>query len=274
MTQKQKSSVHSDIVHLPRVQSIDTIQSDRRSLEFDWDVDLTLMVACYNEEENVAATLDTVFAAVDEVSYSYEVLVFDDASSDRTVEIVREYQRQHPNRPIDLVCNEVNQGLAQCYVEGAFHGRGQYYRLICGDNVEPKETLVTVFSHVGQADLIIPYQIECVGKRLHRRLLSGAFTRLVNTITGYRIKYYNGLAVFRRYDVMRWHTDYRGFGFQADMITRMLDNNAKHLEIPVVARERSNGESTALTLLNLLSVAHMLLDLAIRRFGRILYSRL
>ena len=38
-------------------------------------------------------------------------------------------------------------------------------------------------------------------------LLSGTFTFLVNTISGFRLHYYNGLAVHLRYNVMRWHPD-------------------------------------------------------------------
>ncbi|MEZ6186590.1 MAG: glycosyltransferase family 2 protein [Planctomycetota bacterium] len=247
--------------------------SERKRLEDDWDVEITLMVACYNEEEAICRTLDTLFAALDEVGCSHEVLVYDDGSRDRSVERVRAYMQQHPQRPLELVVNEVNRGLAQNYIEGAFRGRGRYYRLICGDDVEPKSTFVTVFRALGQADLIVPYQVECPGRPLHRRLLSKLFTGMVNGITGYRIKYYNGLAVHRRYDVMRWHTDYRGFGFQADMITRMLDQGVDYVEIPVTASERQEGESTALTLLNLLSVGHMFVDLSARRIGRTFFGR-
>lgn len=249
------------------------IAGPRPPLDQDWDVDLTLMVACYNEEQDIVPTLRSVLRAVDEVGCSYEVIVIDDASQDASVKLVREFQEQHPDRPIRLVANETNKGLAQNYIEGAFLGRGRYYRLVCGDDVEPVETLVRVLGSVGRADVVVPYQVECSGRPLYRRLLSRAFTIVVNGITGYRLKYYNGLAVLPRYQVMRWHTDYRGFGFQADMLTRMLDQGASYVEVPVVARERRRGESKALTLHNLLSVTHMLIDLGIRRIGRLMYGR-
>lgn len=245
----------------------------RPPLDLDWDVDITVMVACYNEEAGIIPTLDTLLEAFDEVGCSYEILVYDDGSRDRSVELVRAYQQDHPDRPIELIINEVNRGLAQNYVEGAFRGRGRYYRLVCGDDVEPKETFVTVFRALGQADLIVPYQVECPGRPLHRRLLSKSFTAIVNGITGNDIRYYNGLAVHRRYDVMRWHTDYKGFGFQADMVTRMLDQGVSYVQIPVTAHERDAGQSTALNMHNFLSVTHMLLDLSIRRIGKLLYGR-
>ena len=42
------------------------------------------------------------------------------------------------------------------------------------------------------------------------------FTFLVNLISGYHLKYYNGMAIHLRYNVMRWHPSSYGFGFQAD----------------------------------------------------------
>ena len=67
---------------------------------------------------------------------------------------------------------------------------------------------------------------------------------------------------------MRWHTDYHGYSFQADIITRLLDIGMSYMEITTTAQERKNGVSTALKLINFLSVGHFFLELLLRRFGR------
>jgi glycosyltransferase involved in cell wall biosynthesis len=237
------------------------------------DVDITFFVACYNEEENIIPTLDTLLAALGESPWSWEILVIDDASTDRSAELVRRFVHDHPGLPVRLKVNEVNKGLAHNFTEGAFLGRGQYYRLVCGDNVEPKETFVALLKRLGEADMIIPYHIRCEGKALYRRLLSKAYVRLVNGISGYRIKYYNGLTVHRRYNVMRWHNYTRGFGFQADLIVRLLDEGCTYTEVLVTAHERTKGKAKAMNLKNYLSVAHTLLELIIRRLARFVYNR-
>jgi glycosyltransferase involved in cell wall biosynthesis len=231
------------------------------------DLDLTLFVACYNEEENIVGTLETLLAALGGFDFTWEIIVIDDASTDRSVEIIQDFLRQHPDLPITLKVREFNVGLAQNFIEGAFLGRGKYYRQICGDNVEPKETFVEVFKHMGAADVVLFYQ-EITGKALSRRILSRCYTWLVNLITGYRIKYYNGLALFQRYHVMRWHSNFHGFGFHADLITRLLDEGFSYTEVLVKATERTAGVSHALSLRNFFSVAHTLLDLIIRRVAR------
>jgi dolichyl-phosphate beta-glucosyltransferase len=236
------------------------------------DVDITFFVACYNEEENIVDTLDMLTATMAEAGVSWEAIVIDDGSTDRSAELVRGFIREHPGVPVTLVVNEVNKGLAHSYTDAAFLGRGKYYRLICGDNVERKENILKLVKHLGEADMIIPvYRVT--GRSLSRRLLSKAYTWLVNAITGYRIGYYNGLAIHLRYNVMRWHGYSRGFGFQADLIARLLDEGYTYKEVPVQTHERTKGKAKAIALKNFLSVGHTLLELLIRRVSRRMYGR-
>lgn len=235
-------------------------------------VKLSLFVACYNEEENIEPTLRTVDAACAEVGITYEVIVVDDGSKDRSVEVVRHYMAEHPESPIVLKVNAVNEGVAMNFSDAAFLGRGEWYRMICGDDVEPKEALVTLFSRIGEADMLIPYHVGYTGRSVGRRCLSRMFTGLINFISGYRLKYYNGMPLTRRTLVMRWHSNSHGFGFQADLITRLLAKEATYIEVGLPNRERRKGESKALTFRNFCSVTHSLLNISIRRISYELYG--
>lgn len=236
-------------------------------------IELTVFVPCYNEADNIVGTFDTIIAAAREVKCSFEIIVIDDASTDGSVEIIRAYQASHNDIPIVLHVNESNEGLGNNYAEGAFIGRGTWYRLVCGDNVEPKETLVTVFSSIGEADVVLFYQPLVPGRTLGRRMLSKLYTWIVSAVSGYRLQYYNGMPLTKRYNVMRWHSNSHGFGFQADLVTRLLDRGMSYIEVPVMAHERLKGTSKALTFRNLCSVAHSLVIIAIRRMSKILYGR-
>jgi glycosyltransferase involved in cell wall biosynthesis len=240
----------------------------------DEQIDLTIFVACYNEEENIVATLDTVVAACREVGCKFEIVIVDDASTDRSVEIIQDYRKKHKDVPIILKMNPHNEGLGNNFAEAAFLGHGTWYRLVCGDNVEPKETLVKIFSQMGKAEMIIPYRPQDVaGRGWSRRFISRSFTSLVNLVSGHKLHYYNGMPLTRRFYVMRWHSNTHGFGFQADLITRLLDRGVSYIEVPVSGQEREKGASKALTLRNFCSVAHSLLTMLIRRVSKIVYGR-
>ncbi len=248
---------------------------DLRSIQDPYEnapIDLTLFVSCYNEADHIVETLDTLCEAVKEVGLTFEILVIDDCSIDDSREVVRRYIASHPAENILLRANKKNRGLAQNYVDGAFIGCGKYYRLVCGDNAEPKETLVTIFRAIGEADCIVPYHESSRGRSTGRLLLSKGYTFLINAITGNRIRYYNGLAVHLRRNVMRWHTNTKGFGFQAEILCLLLDQGFTYKEVAVATEENRTGKSNALNVRNILSVAHTILEIANRRISRIVYS--
>lgn len=240
-------------------------------------LDLTIAVTCYNEAEHIIETLDKTCEAAREVELSFEILVFDDCSTDGSGDLIREYIASHPLVNIVLRSNHTNKGLAQNYIDGAFLGKGKYYRLICGDSGEPKESTVRVFKSIGEADCIVPYYPTNSGRSVVRRLISKTYTSLINNISGNRIKYYNGLAVHLRHNVMRWHTNTKGFGFQSELLCRLLDLNFTYLEVPVdvpsSAFQRQDKQSTAMNARNMLSVLHTIMEIMNRRLSGFVYSK-
>jgi glycosyltransferase involved in cell wall biosynthesis len=261
---------HADIVMTPAAARIRDATTITQPYD-DTSLDLTFFVSCYNEAGSIVETLDILISAAKEVGLSYEIVVIDDCSRDNSREVVREYIVGHPDDNIALVANRTNKGLAQNYLDGAFIGRGKYYRLICGDSAEPRETIVTVLKAIGEADCIVPYHVSVPGRTASRRVISKAYTNIINAITGNDIHYYNGLAVHLRHNVMRWHTNTRGFGFQAEILCLLIDLGFTYKQVPVHAHEQRPGKSNALKFRNLLSVAHTIVEIANRRVSSLVY---
>jgi glycosyltransferase involved in cell wall biosynthesis len=237
-------------------------------------LDVTVFVSCYNESEHITRTLDNVREAFAELgSLTYEVVVIDDCSSDNSNGLISEYLNSHPDMRIVFRRNAVNTGWAQNYVDAAFMGCGKYYRVICGDESEPKETIVEVFRHLGEADILIPYYATTEGRSNYRLMISRVYTSLVNLISGFNLHYYNGLHIHLRHNVMRWHSNTRGFGFQADILCMLLARGYSYREIPVTTIEKKSGRSTALSFRNFLSVGHTLFDILARRVADWVYRK-
>lgn len=237
-------------------------------------LDLTIVIPCLNEEERIGPTLDAVASAMGELPYDYEILVVNDGSTDQTRVVVEDYVRSHPDLPIQLINNPHNRGVTRSYVDAAFQGRGKYFRLVCGDNAEPKETLLAILTELGKADMVIPYHLTVGKKPWFRKTLSRAYTDLVNALSGYTLHYYNGCALHLRYNVMRWGPYSFGFGFQAELITRLLDEGATFLEIAVHANHvEKSAHNSAINFGNFLSVGHTLLEIFIRRLRKRVFQK-
>jgi glycosyltransferase involved in cell wall biosynthesis len=231
-------------------------------------VDVSFFVPCYNEQHNVIGTIQKLVTVAKTLNLTYEILVFDDCSTDDTAKVVNAYQRAHPDLPLRLFVNRINRGVAWNFVEGAFQGSGTYYRLVCGDDVEPIESLQKILEQAGKADIIIPYHTEVVGRPFHRRAISRLYTLLVNVASGKRLRYYNGLPLYCRRDVTRFHVEATGSGYQAEFLLRLLQQDRSFIEIPLIASDREGSGS--LNFRNFVSVGYSIVKIALRRLQDLL----
>ncbi len=206
-----------------------------------------------------------IMEAVAEAPVSYEILVMDDCSTDGTVAVVEAFRTEHPDVPITLKTHDRHLGLGLMHEEGARIGRGKYYMLVNGDNVERREVLVALLSKLGQADIIIPYFGAMDNRPWQRRIISRTFTFLVNVIGGNSIGYYNGAVVHLRENAVRWHPGTRGFAYEAELITRLLARGATCIQVEVPSEERQYGVSKAFRPRNFVSVGYSLLKIGWRR---------
>lgn len=95
---------------------------------------VSVMLVTYNHERYVGQALKSILSQ--KRNFKIEINVIDDASTDRTQEIVRAYQRKHP-RLINCYFNKVNVGHMATQLN-TFRGfktlRGEYFALLEGDD--------------------------------------------------------------------------------------------------------------------------------------------
>ena len=68
------------------------------------EVQVSILCATYNQESYIRQTLDSLL--MQETNFKYEILVHDDASTDGTTDIVRDYASQYSNRIIPFIETE------------------------------------------------------------------------------------------------------------------------------------------------------------------------
>jgi len=234
-------------------------------------VDLTFYIACCNESKGIIPTINTLVSVMQKMGLTYEMIVVDDASTDDSVEVLQTHRREHPELPIQLIVQTENQNIGYNFAEAAFHGTGKYYKQINAKNDLSSDSLEKLLSYLGKADIILPYH-DISHRPWMRRWISGAFRNLVNLINGRSLQYYNGLPIFRRADVLRWHAHTHGFGYQALLITRLLNIGRTYCEVEIDWQDRVSGRAKAFRLCNWLSVGHALVELIAMRLSNICYK--
>ncbi|MBI4541804.1 MAG: glycosyltransferase family 2 protein [Gemmatimonadetes bacterium] len=224
-----------------------------------------------NEEGNVGRAIERIHDVMTDFPYEYEIIVIDDASADGTAREVEVYSARYPEHPVRLVRNRFCRGLGRNYFIAAQRARGEYFMLVNGDAAEPAEALRTILEHLGEADAIVPYFGLNETRTPPRRMLSYLFTQLVNVLSGHRLHYYNGPVLHKTENVRLWFAETAGFGYQAELLCRLLDEGITVKEVQIPNSDRERGASKAFTVRNLLSVANTLFHVFLRRLERLAF---
>jgi len=90
---------------------------------------VSIVVPNYNCEEYLEKCLDSV---VNQTYPNIEIIICDNGSADRSVEIIQEYAKRDSR--IKVLINEVNQGLINCYNRMFFEAKGDYIMIQDADD--------------------------------------------------------------------------------------------------------------------------------------------
>ncbi len=138
--------------------------------------ELSIVIPCLNEEENVRAICAAVTAEATTHAASHEIILIDNFSTDNTRAIILELCREDPR--IRAIFNNRNYGQMRSPTHGIYQASGDAVIGMCADFQDPPE-MIGEFMRLwrGGAKVVL-------GQR--RSEPAGAFTRTVRN-TGYAI---------------------------------------------------------------------------------------
>ena len=113
---------------------------------------LSVVIPAYNEESRIGPTLLAISRFLERQSWSYEIIVVDDGSTDRTPALVEEWTRA--NESIRLVRNGENRGKGYSIRHGASEAAGARMLFSDADLSTPIEELsaMSAILDAGDAD--------------------------------------------------------------------------------------------------------------------------
>lgn len=223
------------------------------------NISISLIVPALNEEKVIQKVLEDIYSIAKDSFNTFEIIAINDGSADATLEMMNTFSEKHKN--INIINNKVNIGLGASFQAGLGLVKNEYVMLLCGDGGLPATSLPKIFEQVGNADLIIPYMSNLKTiKRPSRYVLSKAYVYLLNTVFWLNLNYYNGLPVYRKELLDKINITSSGFGFQAEIIIKLLKSGCTFHQVEVKGAEET-GRSHALKFTNILSVAKTFLHL-------------
>ena len=166
-------------------------------------IHLSLIIPTFNEERRIGKSLDRILAFLHSQPYPSEIIIVDDGSQDRTVDVVQ--QRSNSNHPIRIERQPHNLGKGEAIKRGMLQGNGSYLFFSDADLSVPIEALSTFLTILENGcDVAVgsrrnPGAVLEVHQPLYRELMGKVFTWLSNWILGLHVSDFTcGFKGFRR----------------------------------------------------------------------------
>ncbi|MBP3643380.1 MAG: polyprenol monophosphomannose synthase [Alistipes sp.] len=209
-----------------------------------------VIIPTYNEKENVAAMIDKVLS----LDGNYNLLFVDDGSPDGTADIIRDKQKQCPER-ISLICRSGKLGLGTAYIAGFKWALESNYDLIfemdCDFSHNPDDLKRLTARLEADADVAIGSRyvrgVNVVNWPLSRLLMSYFASKYVKIITGMPVCDATAGFVGYRAEVLRTidldRVQMIGYGFQIEMKYTAWKHKFRIAEESIIFVDREAGTS-------------------------------
>jgi glycosyltransferase involved in cell wall biosynthesis len=107
--------------------------------------DLSVVIPCYNEEENAEAICAAVTAELEPLALTFEIIFIDNDSTDATVPIIKGICARDPR--VRLIVNTRNYGQMRSPTYGIYQAHGRAVIGMCADFQDPPALLPQFVAH-------------------------------------------------------------------------------------------------------------------------------
>lgn len=211
-------------------------------------MNIFVIVATYNERENLEKLIPEIFATAPEVN----LLIVDDNSPDGTAELVKELKQRFPQ--LHLLSRPQKLGYGTAFIEGfdyALNNGAEGIITMDADFSHDPGEITHLFEKLKNADVVIGSRyingIRILNWPLRRLMLSAFANKYVNLVLQIGIKDCTSGYRCYRSEVLK-KINYRriksrGYAFLVEILYLIKTAGFKVIEYPIIYTERREGQS-------------------------------
>ena len=165
-------------------------------------MDLSVVIPVYNEEESIDRLLEEVHAALKPTGLSYEIVLVDDGSRDKTFAILDAHAKTDP--ALTVVKFRRNFGQTAAMQAGFDHARGDVIATIDADLQNDPQDIPRLLAYINQGyDLVAGWRADRKDTFINRRLPSILANWLISWITKVKLHDYGCTLKVMKSDVAK-----------------------------------------------------------------------
>ena len=232
---------------------------------------LSVIIPAFNEAERIGSSLTAILDYLQAQPYTFELIVVDDGSRDRTIAVVK--STPCALEKIRIISYAPNRGKGYAIRQGVLASRGEYVLFMDADLSTPITEIANAFALASDYDIVIGSRALhnsqiVVYQPLYRRIGAMIFNLLRDGLVGAGISRFKdtqcGFKLFRGEIARAIFSQARvtGFMFDVEILYLALKWNLKIVELPV---EWANVPGSKLRLFS--DTIRMFKDLALIRWS-------
>jgi len=195
---------------------------------------ISIVVPAFNEEDTVGNVIDSIKTVMNKTKESYEIIVVDDGSTDKTADVLE-------RKKVKLIQHPYNRGYGASLKTGIKNAKGEWVLITDADGTYPPKEISKLLSYTEQYDMIVGARKgKEVKIQLYRKPAKWFLTKLANYLSGKKIEDLNsGMRLFKKEEIMKFFSILpSGFSFTttATLAYNSNDYNVKY--VPINYHER------------------------------------
>jgi len=197
---------------------------------------ISVVIPAYNEEKNIGEVLSKTISVMESLGSSYEIIVVDDGSIDRTLEIASTYK-------VTVLSNGRNKGKGYALRKGFQHARGDVIVTIDSDGAhDPKDIPEMLKPIFNGADVVSGSRFLGVNKDFTsslNRLGNFLINSLIMVLTRKRITdSQTGFRAIKKEVLEKLCLESTGYEIETELTVKTLKNGFTFQEKPIVCKKR------------------------------------
>jgi len=232
--------------------------------------DVSIIIPCLNEEQNVPSVVDKLVRLVDQVGIPAEILIVDDCSDDYTFREAFLLSNRYDN--VHALHKGLPRGLGHAVRFGIAHARGRVGVVVMGDGVDPIAAIPDmrdrIIDHGDQLVLLSRYLAREDSRTipLSYRFYQSVFRFLCRILVG--LPFRDSTYAFRGFDlayVRELELKATGFEISPELTLKTWINGGRIHELRGKQGRRMSGESKFIFSEQAFGYARVLLQAAVAR---------
>ena len=205
------------------------------------ELGISLILPAYNEELNLKKTVVSIIGILEELRKEYELIIVDDASTDRTRDIAEELAKNH--RRIIVKNHKKNIGFGGAIKSGMNMARFDNVMYYPVDSIPTSMELQNYLALIKHSDIVVGYRRDRMGHSLYRKINSIVYQRLVNILFNLRLTDVNWVHMYKKYVFKEVQASSNEIFFCAEMLIRAQNKGFKITGVDVTFHPRIAGEA-------------------------------